>query len=121
MKKLRLTVTGLVLIGIIAFNVTTLNKGDTNIGDGGIISNKSVKDPGGFGVISNKSVGDHGGSPSYEHGDTPSPCQQAKVLKYPLNENFLSLQVVTLRSQLIFFRFGAFIFLKLMGLWRYPI
>ncbi|OTY29938.1 hypothetical protein BK732_01380 [Bacillus thuringiensis serovar navarrensis] len=41
---------------------------------------------------------------------------QAKILKYPLNENFLSLQVVTLKSQLIFFVLGAFIFLKLMGM-----
>ncbi|PRD07389.1 MULTISPECIES: hypothetical protein [Bacillus] len=41
---------------------------------------------------------------------------QAKVLKYPQNQNSLSLQVVTLRSQLIFFVLGAFIFLKLMGM-----
>ncbi|PQZ48745.1 hypothetical protein FC700_25325 [Bacillus mycoides] len=32
----------------------------------------------------------------------PPYVHQAKVLKYPLNENFLSLQLVILRSQLIF-------------------
>ncbi|MDA1669144.1 hypothetical protein PDK09_27460, partial [Bacillus cereus] len=43
-------------------------------------------------------------------------AHQAKVLKYPLNKNFLSLQVLTLRNQLIFFVLGVFIFLKLMGM-----
>ncbi|WP_242221072.1 hypothetical protein [Bacillus cereus group sp. BfR-BA-01380] len=71
MKKLEMTIAGLVLTGgIMAFNVMPLNKGDLpspqrpalayNIGDGG-------------GIISNKSVGDHGGSPSYGHADFPLP------------------------------------------------
>ncbi|PDY44920.1 hypothetical protein COL30_26060 [Bacillus pseudomycoides] len=34
---------------------------------------------------------------------------QPKVFIYPLNENFLSLQIVTLRSQLIF-SFGGHLF-----------
>ncbi|PDY45090.1 hypothetical protein COL30_27620 [Bacillus pseudomycoides] len=37
---------------------------------------------------------------------------QAKVLKYPLNENFLSLQIVTLKSQLIFSFWGHYKILK---------
>ncbi|PGF06227.1 hypothetical protein COM59_25690 [Bacillus pseudomycoides] len=41
---------------------------------------------------------------------------QAKVLKYPLNENFLSLQIVTLKSQLIFSFWGHYKILKLMGM-----
>ncbi|KFN16212.1 hypothetical protein COM49_29810 [Bacillus pseudomycoides] len=39
-------------------------------------------------------------------------AHQAKVLKYPLNENFLSLQIVTLRSQLIFSFWGHLFFLS---------
>ncbi|PGZ07919.1 hypothetical protein COE30_15270 [Bacillus cereus] len=37
---------------------------------------------------------------------------QTKVLIYPLNENFLSLQVATLRSQLIFLFLGRLFFLS---------
>ncbi len=51
----------------------------------------------------------------YRYG-VPPHAHQAKVLKYPLNKKFLSLQVLTLRSQLIFFLLGVFIFLKLMGM-----
>ncbi|QWH09783.1 hypothetical protein EXW49_29260 (plasmid) [Bacillus mycoides] len=35
---------------------------------------------------------------------------QVKVLMYPLNENFLSLQLVILRSQLIFSFLGCLLF-----------
>ncbi|PEC69626.1 hypothetical protein CON25_32490, partial [Bacillus thuringiensis] len=42
----------------------------------------------------------------------PPHRYQAKVLKYPLNENFFSLQAVTLRSQLIFFVLGRLFFLS---------
>lgn len=51
---------------------------------------------------------------------------QAKVLKYPLNENFLSLQLVILRSQLIFtgrcqfYHFKVFVFLSLIVMSLYP-
>ncbi|PDZ08979.1 hypothetical protein CON70_24720 [Bacillus pseudomycoides] len=41
-------------------------------------------------------------------------------MKYPLNEIFLSLQLVILRSQLIFLFLGVFTFLKLMDVWCYP-
>ena len=41
-----------------------------------------------------------------------SYTHQTKVLKYPLNENFLSLQVVFLRSQLIFSFWGVKKFLS---------
>ncbi|PGC34225.1 hypothetical protein COM18_24685 [Bacillus pseudomycoides] len=37
---------------------------------------------------------------------------QAKVLKYPLNENFFSLHLVILRSQLIFLFWGCLLFLS---------
>ncbi|OOQ91892.1 hypothetical protein BW898_26840 [Bacillus cereus] len=33
-------------------------------------------------------------------------CHRDKILKYPQNENFLSLELVTLKSRQ-FFRFGA--------------
>ncbi|PEM34574.1 hypothetical protein CN634_28015 [Bacillus pseudomycoides] len=46
----------------------------------------------------------------------PPHHHQAKVLKYPLNENFLSLQIVTLKSQLIFSFWRHYQILKLMGM-----
>ncbi|QWH32108.1 hypothetical protein EXW51_30310 (plasmid) [Bacillus mycoides] len=39
---------------------------------------------------------------------------QAKDLKYPLNENFLSLQLVILRSQLIFLFWVCLLFLFIL-------
>ena len=90
MRKLKMTIAGLVLTGgIMAFNVMALNKGDIpspqrpdlayihgdtwspadNKGD----TPAPVDNRGDGGIVSNASEGDGGGSPSYGHGDTPSP------------------------------------------------
>ena len=122
MKKIILTAVGfsftLSILSSNHFIATALNKGDGGApqrpdlaytyGDpgvgGGIISNKSVKDPGGGGMVSNEAEGDtpapayshadlpisadgnHGGSPSYGHADTPAP--QKPDLTYNIGDTW---------------------------------